>query len=113
MRLRQCANPNCTVKVQPNIYACKPHWFELPKALRDKIWAAYEGHGDYDLAHEDAQAFWLKPSANMVKQSVIDLLRGSQKDYEGNVSHETGELVHGDPNFPMLISKISALLERL
>jgi hypothetical protein len=24
------------------MWGCKPHWFKLPKALRDRIWETYE-----------------------------------------------------------------------
>jgi hypothetical protein len=23
------------------MWGCKPHWFKLPKALRDRVWDAY------------------------------------------------------------------------
>lgn len=23
------------------MWGCKPHWFKLPKAIRDRIWATY------------------------------------------------------------------------
>lgn len=36
-----CHWPGCTVEVPPKLWGCKPHWFTLPKRLRDKIWATY------------------------------------------------------------------------
>lgn len=31
----------CDVKVPPAQYACQKHWFMIPRALRNRIWAAY------------------------------------------------------------------------
>ena len=32
----------CTKRVPPAMWGCKPHWFTLPKRLRDRIWQAYQ-----------------------------------------------------------------------
>lgn len=37
-----CHWPGCKEKVPPAMWGCKSHWFKLPKALRDKVWASYE-----------------------------------------------------------------------
>lgn len=36
-----CHWPGCQRVVPPRMWGCRDHWFRLPKALRDKIWAAY------------------------------------------------------------------------
>jgi len=36
-----CHWPGCDRKVPPAMWGCKPHWFRLPKHLRDRIWCAY------------------------------------------------------------------------
>jgi len=36
-----CHHPGCTKTVPPKMWGCKHHWFRLPKALRDKVWATY------------------------------------------------------------------------
>lgn len=36
-----CHWPGCTIGVPPAMWGCKPHWFALPKHLRDRIWATY------------------------------------------------------------------------
>lgn len=36
-----CHWPGCTRAVPPRMWGCKPHWFALPKHLRDLIWATY------------------------------------------------------------------------
>lgn len=40
-RDHHCHWPGCTKQVPPAIWGCRPHWFTLPKPLRDRIWAAY------------------------------------------------------------------------
>lgn len=36
-----CHATGCTTPVAPRMFMCKPHWFSLPKRLRDRIWATY------------------------------------------------------------------------
>ncbi|WP_428419236.1 hypothetical protein [Methylibium sp.] len=36
-----CHWPGCNAHVPPAMWGCKAHWFKLPKALRDRIWATY------------------------------------------------------------------------
>jgi hypothetical protein len=36
-----CHWPDCDKEVPPAMWGCKPHWFALPKRLRDRIWATY------------------------------------------------------------------------
>lgn len=40
-RAHHCHWPGCTAQVPPAMWGCKPHWFKLPKRLRDRVWAAY------------------------------------------------------------------------
>lgn len=32
----------CTVQVPPAKWGCYPHWMQLPKALRDRIWETFQ-----------------------------------------------------------------------
>lgn len=41
-RRHECHWPTCDRQVQPAMWGCREHWFRLPKALRDRIWEAYE-----------------------------------------------------------------------
>lgn len=41
-RRHECHWPTCEVQVPPSMWGCKPHWFQLPKRLRDKIWETYQ-----------------------------------------------------------------------
>lgn len=38
-----CYHPECDVAVPPRMLACRRHWFQLPKVLRDEIWRTYTG----------------------------------------------------------------------
>lgn len=40
-RNHTCHWPACQRQVPPAMWGCKPHWFNLPKELRDKVWSAY------------------------------------------------------------------------
>ena len=35
--IHKCHAHGCEVAVPPAMFACKPHWFSLPKAMRDAI----------------------------------------------------------------------------
>lgn len=37
-----CYAIGCDVEVAPRLFACRRHWYMLPKAKRDAIWAAYQ-----------------------------------------------------------------------
>ena len=36
-----CAVASCGERVRPGQLMCKPHWFSLPKALRDDVWRTW------------------------------------------------------------------------
>lgn len=40
-REHHCHWPGCAEQVPPAMWGCKKHWFQLPKRLRDAIWAKY------------------------------------------------------------------------
>lgn len=40
-REHTCHWPGCETQVPPAMWGCRPHWFTLPKRLRDRVWAAY------------------------------------------------------------------------
>lgn len=44
-----CHWPGCTAQVPPAMWGCKPHWMKLPKALRDRVWAAYRPGQETDM----------------------------------------------------------------
>jgi len=44
----RCHWPGCTKAVPPRMWGCSPHWFSLPKHLRDLIWATYRPGQEID-----------------------------------------------------------------
>jgi hypothetical protein len=48
-----CHWTGCTREVPPSMWGCKPHWFKLPKVLRDAIWAAYRPGQEIDKKPSD------------------------------------------------------------
>lgn len=49
IRSHQCHWPGCERSVPPAMWGCKSHWFRLPRALRNKIWATYEPGQEIDM----------------------------------------------------------------
>jgi hypothetical protein len=39
--MHRCHAEGCTRRVPPNLLMCKPHWFMVPSAVRDEVWATY------------------------------------------------------------------------
>ena len=44
-----CHWPGCKRQVHPAMFMCKGHWYRLPKALRDRIWATYRLGQEIDM----------------------------------------------------------------
>ena len=40
-RAHDCHWPGCGKQVPPAMWGCRPHWFRLPRPIRDAIWRAY------------------------------------------------------------------------
>lgn len=38
----ECPYPPCELQVADEMFACRPHWFLLPKQLRRQIWDAWD-----------------------------------------------------------------------
>lgn len=47
-RDHHCHWPGCTRQVPPAVWGCKPHWFKLPKHLRDLIWRTFRPGQEID-----------------------------------------------------------------
>lgn len=41
-REHHCHWPGCNKQVPPAMWGCKQHWFKLPMALRNRIWATFK-----------------------------------------------------------------------
>lgn len=53
-----CHAACCTAKVPPAMLMCRKHWFMVPKAVRDRVWATYrDGQcDDWRITHAYAEA---------------------------------------------------------
>lgn len=62
----RCPAPGCEAQVPSNQYACRAHWYSLPKPLRDAIWDAYrdEALGDAHIAAMESADSYLKVNAS-------------------------------------------------
>lgn len=40
----KCPSNDCEAQVALSMFACRAHWFSLPKPMRDRIWSAYRGN---------------------------------------------------------------------
>lgn len=36
-----CHAEACQTQVPPAMFMCRSHWYALPKAMRDRVWALY------------------------------------------------------------------------
>jgi hypothetical protein len=73
-----CHWPGCSKEVPPAMWGCAPHWFSLPKRLRDRIWATYRRgqeitktpSAEYLNAANDVQA-WINEQVRR-QRSIAD-----------------------------------------
>lgn len=53
-RNHTCHWAGCERQVPPAMWGCKPHWFALPKNLRDRIWATYKPGQEISMTPSEA-----------------------------------------------------------
>lgn len=53
-RRHECHWPGCGQQVPPAMWGCRPHWYALPKALRDRIWRTYRPGQELSLTPSPA-----------------------------------------------------------
>lgn len=41
MSVHRCHARGCNTPVPPKLLMCRRHWFMVPPALRDRVWATY------------------------------------------------------------------------
>jgi hypothetical protein len=50
-----CAVPQCGEAVDPSRLMCRRHWYVVPKAIRDQVWASWRsGQGAFSPEHRAA-----------------------------------------------------------
>ena len=51
----ECPAPGCDRQVNYTMLACRPHWYAIPKSLRDAVWRTYRrGLGAGSPEHTEA-----------------------------------------------------------
>ena len=50
----RCPGPRCKTRVPYHMLACRPHWYAVPKPLRDAVWHAVRNDGIGSAAHTEA-----------------------------------------------------------
>ena len=48
MSAHHCHAPGCGASVPPKMFACRRHWFALPRAIQLAIWAEYRNGQERD-----------------------------------------------------------------
>ncbi len=59
-RAKVCPAPGCGAEIERSMFACRAHWYSIPKELRDRLWAAYRGGvftPEYWDAYEACESF--------------------------------------------------------
>jgi len=85
-----CHITGCTIPTPPEIFACKRHWFMVPKLIRDRIWAAYRNgqcddwkpSAEYCQAARDAVIAVAKKEGKTPDTALYDIFENSAKDRE-------------------------------
>lgn len=69
-RMAKCAHPICLERVPTSRFACKAHWFELPKAIRDRVWVA-------------ARAVWANRTSPVALRSLHEAHEAARAAWKG------------------------------
>ena len=80
-RRHVCHWPGCDTQVPPAMWGCRPHWFKLPKRIRDKIWATFRPgqetamtpSGAYVEAVREAEE-WIREQADSGRRLRMPML---------------------------------------
>lgn len=64
-----CHWPGCQSHVPPAMWGCKKHWFALPKALRDRVWATYRPGQEITKTPSDAYLKVAQDVQQWIKES--------------------------------------------
>ncbi len=71
-RNHTCHWPGCTKQVPPAMWGCRPHWFALPKHLRDAIWDAYRPGQEVTMTPSDEYLAAADSVDAWIRKKVID-----------------------------------------
>ena len=62
MTSHECPISVCSTRCAAHHMMCRPHWFMVPKALRDKVWAIAGSGG----------LFWVTSEYHEARKAAID-----------------------------------------
>ena len=52
--VHRCPIPRCADEIDPSRLMCRPHWYLVPKELRDQVWATWRsGQGAFSREHRE------------------------------------------------------------
>jgi hypothetical protein len=52
---QRCPVTGCAEQIGPSRLMCRGHWYEVPKQLRDRVWATWRsGQGSGSYEHQEA-----------------------------------------------------------
>lgn len=96
-----CHAPGCIRIVPPRMFCCKPHWYKLPKRIRDAIWREYRPGQEIDkrpslryLAVQQLACVYLVFKPNSEKAAAEAMVYGARAIELGKKAVEAGL---GDP----------------
>lgn len=55
--IHTCHAEGCNARVAPQMLMCRPHWYMVPKPIRDRIWDTYR---DGQCGDKQPSAEWLE-----------------------------------------------------
>lgn len=73
--MSRCPHPQCQREKKSQEYACRQHWFQLPKPIRDDIWRGYR----YD------SALWHKADTQARNHWDAAILKKAEEDKQGRL----------------------------
>lgn len=67
-----CHWPGCDREVRPAMWGCSPHWFAIPKPLRDGIWRTYRPGQEITKTPSDAYLAAARAVQEWIAQHLKD-----------------------------------------
>lgn len=72
-----CHAAGCQKRVPEAMFMCRAHWFSLPKAMRDAIWATYRPGQEDDKS--------ITPEYSRTAQECVRLIAKREGKSEGEI----------------------------
>ena len=92
-----CHWPDCPKQVPPAMWGCRPHWFRLPKAIRNAIWAAYRPGQEKDMRPSHAYLEAATSAQRWIAQQLNAAGAADGGFHEEEVQEAKDEVIEGPP----------------